>query len=434
MPARVSLCMIVRDEEENLRRCLENVRGVFDETIVVDTGSRDRTREVAGEFGGRVVEFPWCDDFAAARNAGVEAATGDWVFWLDADDRIWLEDLTGLEILIQSLTPDEPTAYLMRTSSGAESAVHWHVRLFRRLPQVRWRYRVHEQIVNALQEVGHALRRTEIVICHEGYADPQLLKLKLERNLRLLARALEEHPGDPFLVMSLGSTYLALERPTDAAAAFEWYLRVAPSAADAPAQFYYEYAMTERQRGDLRRAIELCRTGLAGHPEHPELLLLDSVLQHQAGRPDAAANSLENLLKRGRKPLLGEIDIRRYRKACGNLIALLRNLGRTTDADEWLVRVAREDPAYLPAGIAAGGMLLRAGRLDELEELLAPLEAAHPSSADVALLRGQALVARGQIDQARAHLGAAMSRVTQPERIREALGRLPPIGPGTRTA
>ena len=76
MPARVSLCMIVRDEEENLRRCLKNVRGVFDEIVVVDTGSRDRTREVAGEFGGRVVEFPWCDDFAAARNAGLERASG----------------------------------------------------------------------------------------------------------------------------------------------------------------------------------------------------------------------------------------------------------------------------------------------------------------------------------------------------------------------
>src|SRR4051794_2528043 len=355
MPARVSLCMIVRDEEENLRRCLENVRGLFDETIVVDTGSRDRTREVAGEFGARVVEFRWCDDFAAARNAGVERASGEWVFWLDADDRIWADDLGGLQELLASLTPNEPAAYLMRTSSGAESAVHWHVRLFRNLPQIRWRYRVHEQIVNAVQEAGHALRRTEIVICHGGYADPQLLKLKLERNLRLLIRALGEHPGDPFLVMNLGSTYLALESPADAAAAFEWYLRAAPSAADAPAHFYYEYAMAERQRGDLRRAIELCRAGLARHPGHAELLLLDSVLQHQGGQLEAAAESLRTLLKRGQKPLLGEIDVGRYRKAYGNLIALLRKLGRVGEADEWLVAMAREDPEVLPAGGAGGG-------------------------------------------------------------------------------
>jgi tetratricopeptide (TPR) repeat protein len=424
MPARVSLCMIVRDEEENLRRCLENVRGVFDETIVVDTGSRDRTREVAAEFGGRVVEFPWCDDFAAARNAGVERASGDWIFWLDADDRIWLEDLTGLEGLLQSLTPEVPAAYLMRTSSGLGSAAHGHVRLFRNLPQVRWRYRVHEQIVNAVREAGHALRRTEIVIRHEGYADPQVLKRKLERNLRLLTRAIHEHPGDPFLVMNLGSTQLALGRPAEACEAFGRYLGAAAASAEVPAHYYCEFAMAERQSGDLRRAIELCRTGLRRHAADAELLLLDSVLQHQAGQFAAAANSLRNLLKKGQKPLLGEIDVARYRKACGNLIALLRKLGRTTEADEWLVRVAREDPAYLPAGIAAGGMLLKAGRLVELEELLAMLEAAHANSADLALLRGEALVARGQTDRAREHLRAAMSRVTQPERVRAALGRL----------
>ena len=165
-------------------------------------------------------------------------------------------------------------------------------------------------------------------------------------------------------------------------------------------------------------------TRLATSLPDAELLLLDSVLQHQAGQFAAAANSLRNLLKKGQKPLLGEIDVARYRKACGNLIALLRKLGRTTEADEWLVRVAREDPAYLPAGIAAGGMLLKAGRLDELEELLALLEAAHANSADLALLRGEALVARGQTDRAREHLRAAMSRVTQPERVRAALGRL----------
>lgn len=425
MPARVSLCMIVRDEEGNLRRCLENVRGVFDETIVVDTGSRDRTREVAREFGGRVVEFPWCDDFAAARNAGVEQAGGDWVFWLDADDRIGAEDLARLKQLLRSLTPDEPAAYLMRTSSGAESAVHWHLRLFRRLPQVRWRYRVHEQIVNAVQEAGHALRRTEIVIRHEGYADPAMLKRKLERNLRLLARALEEHPGDPFLVMNLGSTHLALGRPAEAAVMFGRYLDAAGKAGDVPAaHFYYEFALAERQRGDVRRAIGLCRTGLARHAGHPELLLLHSVLQHQAGQLEAAADSLRALLKRGQKPLLGEIDIARYRKAYGNLVALLRKLGRTAEADDWLVAMARQDPEYLPAGIAAGEVLLRNGRLDELEQLLGAMEAANPGSADVVLLRARSLAARGETDRAREHLKSALDSVAPPERVREMLRRL----------
>jgi GT2 family glycosyltransferase len=83
---RVTLTMIVRDEQDNLPRALESVRGSFDEIVVVDTGSTDRTREIAREFGARVFDFAWIDDFAAARNVALSHATGDFAFWLDADD------------------------------------------------------------------------------------------------------------------------------------------------------------------------------------------------------------------------------------------------------------------------------------------------------------------------------------------------------------
>ena len=78
--------MIVKNEEENLPNCLASVEGIFDEIVIVDTGSTDRTKEIACEFGARVFDFPWIDDFAAARNAVLAHATGDYVFWLDADD------------------------------------------------------------------------------------------------------------------------------------------------------------------------------------------------------------------------------------------------------------------------------------------------------------------------------------------------------------
>src|SRR5207247_1202851 len=78
------LCMIVRNEEKNLPDCLESVQGLFAQTVVADTGSADGTREVARRFGAEVVEFPWCDDFAAARNASLRHARRQWVMWLDA--------------------------------------------------------------------------------------------------------------------------------------------------------------------------------------------------------------------------------------------------------------------------------------------------------------------------------------------------------------
>ena len=86
-PPTLSLCLIARDEERFLGACLDSVRGVVDEMIVVDTGSRDATVEIARAAGARVVDFPWFDDFAAARNAALAAATGDWSV-LDADERL----------------------------------------------------------------------------------------------------------------------------------------------------------------------------------------------------------------------------------------------------------------------------------------------------------------------------------------------------------
>src|SRR5579863_6345186 len=85
---RRSLCMIVRNEEKNLAACLRSVADLMDEIVVVDTGSTDRTRDVARRFRARVVDFPWIDNFAAARNESLRHATGNWIFWLDADERL----------------------------------------------------------------------------------------------------------------------------------------------------------------------------------------------------------------------------------------------------------------------------------------------------------------------------------------------------------
>src|SRR5438132_9453804 len=84
----VSLCLMVRNEEAALPGCLQSVAGIADEIIVVDTGSTDRTKEAAAGFGAKVFDFPWCDDFAAARNECIRHATGDFIFWMDADERI----------------------------------------------------------------------------------------------------------------------------------------------------------------------------------------------------------------------------------------------------------------------------------------------------------------------------------------------------------
>ena len=95
--------MIVRDEEKNLPHCSKSVEGVFDEIIIVDTGSTDRTVEIARSFGARVFDFVWVDDFAAARNAALARATGDYAFWLDADDVVDPPQRLKLEALLDGI-------------------------------------------------------------------------------------------------------------------------------------------------------------------------------------------------------------------------------------------------------------------------------------------------------------------------------------------
>ena len=101
--ASVSLTMIVKDEEKNLSTCLGSVRGVFDEIVVVDTGSTDRTIEIARSFGAKVFEFAWVDSFAAARNEALSHATGDYTFWLDADDVVEPVEREKLQALLAGL-------------------------------------------------------------------------------------------------------------------------------------------------------------------------------------------------------------------------------------------------------------------------------------------------------------------------------------------
>jgi glycosyltransferase involved in cell wall biosynthesis len=199
---------------------LESVRGIFDEIVVVDTGSTDRTREIAGEFGARVFEFAWIDDFASARNESLAHATGDYAFWLDADDVVEPPEREKLRALLDGLRSDEPAGYLVRCAcdpgpdgSGGETVVD-HVRLFPLRKDVRWTYRVHEQIMPALRRAGIPVRWTDLVVRHTGYVDLALRDRELDRDARILREELKARPDDPFITPARKIRMLVPASPT----------------------------------------------------------------------------------------------------------------------------------------------------------------------------------------------------------------------------
>ncbi|MHB1034266.1 MAG: glycosyltransferase family 2 protein [Pirellulales bacterium] len=120
----VSLTLIARNEESNLADCLSCVADLVQEIVVIDTGSKDRSREVARRFGAHVYDFPWCDDFAAARNEALRHASSPWIFWMDADDRLDPPNRDRLRALFASLG-DENAAYLMKCAQATSSFGTW---------------------------------------------------------------------------------------------------------------------------------------------------------------------------------------------------------------------------------------------------------------------------------------------------------------------
>lgn len=221
----LSLCMIVKNEEANLSRCLESVKGVVDEIIVVDTGSTDQTVEIARQHRARVFSHQWNDDFAAARNVSLLHATSDWILVLDADEALAPEDRTPLRKLLRH---DGPTAFLLNIVSPVDDQRSSHAvinafqRLFRNRLGIRFEGRCHEQVAPLIVQLGGTVSRSEIRVHHWGYHSRWVdLSEKRRRNMRLLKTQLAEHPDDPLSHFHLGEVYALEGRLDDAMTCYQ---------------------------------------------------------------------------------------------------------------------------------------------------------------------------------------------------------------------
>lgn len=296
---RVSLTMIVRNEEANLAECLVGANELFDEIVIVDTGSTDRTTEIARSFGARVFEHPWSDSFADARNQAIGHATGEWIFWLDADDRLDGENRRRLRELFDSLG-DEQTAFLMTClcpgGPGAPESRIDHVRLFRRRDDVRWRHRVHEQILPALQATGAALQWSDVIITHVGYVDAGLVRQKHERDGRLLEREVRENPDHPLVLFQLGAHAHKTRQPALAIESLQRCLSVCQPGDTILPKTHLLLAQCHRELNQADAAMDILEAGRQLFPDDAGLLFLDATLRHERGDEVGAEACYRRLL------------------------------------------------------------------------------------------------------------------------------------------
>ncbi|MFO1067887.1 MAG: glycosyltransferase [Geminicoccaceae bacterium] len=342
-PVVLTAALIARDEGRHLGDCLASLAGVVDDIVVVDTGSTDTTPEIAQAHGARVSFEPWRDDFAAARNAALDRCGGDWILYIDADERV----RDGSAARLRPLLEDETLgACWVQLVAKAGHRPYREMRLFRSDPRVRFHGVIHENIWPALnrylQATGRGVGTSEVVLDHVGYEGDQ--GHKHARNLPLLVRALQDDPNHVYCWTHLA----AIRRATgDLVAAREALVqgvaaaRRRRSGPEQDALAFLELADIERVEG--RDPRPLLEEVLALFPGNAQALFVRAQLNLDDGRIDEAARDFQALVDWPASPAAATTTAGHAERlfdavAFEGLGACRWRAGRFAEAAEWFAK------------------------------------------------------------------------------------------------
>jgi len=299
--ASISLCMIVKDEEAVLERCLEAAARVVDEICIVDTGSSDRTLELARERADRVTQVEWCQDFSAARNASLALAEGDWILVLDADETIDESAREALESFAAAHTDGRHAGQICiddapHPEAGLEASSSWATRFFPRSSSPEFRGRIHEQLyLNGRPPVRG---RTGAVAQHDGYTRETLTsKNKLERNERMLLDSLSEDAADPYRWWQLGRTQAVAGRHEEALESFASALDIVSPQAPFLASLCESTCYSLRALDRREEALGLIRDITSSFQERADTLFLEALLSMDLGQLERADRGFRRCLE-----------------------------------------------------------------------------------------------------------------------------------------
>jgi tetratricopeptide (TPR) repeat protein len=429
----LSLCMIVRDEEQMLPRCLAAVAPAVDEIVIVDTGSTDTTVEIAKSFGAKVIEFEWTGSFAEARNVSFEAASGDWVMYLDADEVLVSEDIEQLRTLTGRTWRE--AFYLVETSyTGAlgdgGAMVNNALRVFRNRPEYRFKDRLHEQIAHTLPTyVPGRVEQTPVRVTHYGYVGSvRDAKEKSGRNIELLRTQAAESPTTPFLHFNLGSEYIVVG---DYNAAID-ELKTARSLiraegnltrAEYVPSLYTRLVVALRTAGKLIEADTTAAEGLELFPPLTDLVLAQGRIAQMQGDADTAKARFARAIEMGDAPA-------RYAPTIGSgtflarlaLAELQLELGEVDQAGAALQWCIDNHPDFLAVAGPYTSAMLRGGVAPGA--VLAELQKLGALPAEVRLAVATILQQAGAAPEAEAQYRLALDAAPGNARARTGLAEL----------
>lgn len=392
----LSVCMIVRNESHHLPKALASVKGIAAEIVVVDTGSTDDTVSIATAMGAKVLHFGWIDDFAAARNTALEAATQPWILSLDADQQLATNSASVLatalertDCMAQVVTIDlhGPSPLNADPTLGKSSVelAFKSLRLFRNHPQIRFSGRVHEDVSKSLLHMDQShWPDSGVVLADYGYVQTEERDRKRQRNLLLLRRVHQEQPNEIFPAYKLATTLLH-ERPEegqqmlqkvveliDGLPSAEWLgLAYLPKLVAAVVDMW-------RNQGRLEESAQWCSKlhAVVGDP----LCFATGMAMANAGRAQEADKLLRRFLELPNPrthPLMEPAHNEHAVAACLALAGLARKTKHSELAREWLQKAKAlatetDQPALdcenIEIELSVGGLLTATQVLEQLHQ------------------------------------------------------------------
>jgi tetratricopeptide (TPR) repeat protein len=309
---RLSLCMIVKNEANNLPRCLSSAKPYVDEIIVVDTGSADNTIQIAEQYGAEISHFSWCNDFAAARNYSISKATGDWILVLDADEELVVSSKTTFNRL-----GTEPEVFLyalvrVEAADDCDLSELFVDRLFRNLPGMVYVGGFHENIRPPQEYIGKSWieHLPELQIRHYGYDAAGLLD-KARRNILILEEMRQQQGLDLRLLFTLATMYEKVgEQGQSLICQQEAFEQIFPDLISGDfsetirtgsvAGLLYTCGLYFLEHQDYETLQLICQRGLAWFPSYPPLSYLAGLTLSDLGFALGATAYFQYCLHLGR--------------------------------------------------------------------------------------------------------------------------------------
>lgn len=275
----ISVCLIVKNEEEFLDNCLASIKGIADEIIVVDTGSEDATVEIAQRYTDKIYFHPWNDSFSEARNHYLNYATGDWIFQIDADEELIQEDISTLMEAVKDDTIDAVMIQIVsKFQNGRSEAIHSVERVFRNNGIIHYEGRVHNRVVGITNAKVYPVR-----LNHYGYDLNQTRsQKKFERTVDLLKMDLADNPDNSITHHYLSCSYLSYSMFEEALKASLTAINLAEKQKSNSMLYLwsrYNAAMAYYRLKDFDRAEELALSGIkifSGHIDAYFVLIMVS--------------------------------------------------------------------------------------------------------------------------------------------------------------